>query len=549
MTRRKRRGSLSKKRRMEELIKCGADVVYFLRNFAKIVTLEGGTVDFNLFEFQEELLDMFQKKDRIVILKARQMGISTVTAGYVTWKIIFESNQNVVIVATDRETAKELMDKVKKILNELPEWMRDTLNLTKLITNNDREIKLKNESKVIAAAKGEDAVRSKAINLLVIDEAAFISNSDKVWTAAQPTLSTGGDCIVLSTPNGVGGWFYDTYEGALLDSEHPEGNDFIPYELLWDKHPKRDEEWFRKTMKSLNNDKKKFAQEYGCSFEASGDTVASGEAIKKYKEEFITPPKYKRGYENNFWVWKDYDIRREYIMVADIARGDGDDFSTFWLIDLKNYEQVGGFKGQLETSLFSDTLMSVGYEYGECPIVVENNGVGHAVVQDLRRENYPNIWYSEKGTNRKVEPWKAEVRKGNRKEIVSGVVAGVSANAKTKPLWVDKFQQYVNNFKINIKDRRAIEEMQTYIWLNRKATAQKGKNDDFMSALGILAWILDENYKVMQNSTDAYINMIKGIKRSETKFSIGTPGMKKYNKDLDINGNKKKMPFLGVYRG
>ena len=540
----RKRSAYNNKRRQEELIRCGSDVVYFLKNYAKIVTLSGGTVDFDLFPFQEELLDIFQRKNRTVILKARQMGISTVTAGYVTWKIIFEANQSVVIVATDRETARELMDKVKKILLELPDWLKDVLDIRKWVKNNDREIVLRNESKIVAAAKGVDAVRGKAINLLVIDEAAFIANSDKVWTTAQPTLSTGGDCIVLSTPNGVGGWFYDTYQGAALGPQHPDGNNFEPYELLWDKHPDRDESWYDETMKSLNNDTKKFAQEFGCSFEASGDTVIAGEIIKSIKNETVIPPMAKRGFDGNFWVWKDYDVRKDYLIVADVARGDGEDYSAAWVVDLSNFEHVASYKGQVTTDGFADFLEQIGYEYGECPLVVENTGIGYAVIQDLRKKEYPNLWYTEKGSHKRVEAWKAERKVNGRNEVKSGIVAGITASVKTRPIFVDKLIQFLNGKKITIRDMRAIEELQTYIWLRGKPSAQKGKNDDLVSSLSILCWILDENFKVNESSVDTYIGMLKGIKKSQPAKTVRT------QRQLEDTGSKKRnFSYLGIYKG
>jgi phage FluMu gp28-like protein len=147
-------------------------------------------------------------------------------------------------------------------MKHLPDWMK----IAKIVTDNKTSFELSNGSQIKAGTTSGDAGRSEALSLLVIDEAAHVEGLDELWTGLYPTLSTGGRCIALSTPNGVGNWFHKTYVDA--DAEE---NDFHPILLPWDVHPERDEEWFRKETKNMS--RRQIAQELECNFNTSGDTV------------------------------------------------------------------------------------------------------------------------------------------------------------------------------------------------------------------------------------------------------------------------------------
>ncbi len=179
----------------KELIRCGSDPKHFIRNYCKIATEKGGIVDFKLYPFQEDLLDSFRDNKDNIILKARQLGISTVTSAYVAWLGIFRKARNIVIVATKEKTAINLLRKVKLIFDHLPPWISQMASVTK---NNTTTLELSNRSKIEAAPLTEDVGRSESLSLLVIDEAASIPKMDEVWTSLKPTISTGGKIVALS---------------------------------------------------------------------------------------------------------------------------------------------------------------------------------------------------------------------------------------------------------------------------------------------------------------------------------------------------------------
>lgn len=202
-------GKQISKQHVEEIIKCGKDPAYFLRTYGKIVTLEDGLVPFELFDFQEKCLKQFQKHRFNIVLKSRQLGLTTVSAGYAVWVALFQRNKSVLCIATKLSTATGFIKKVKEFWKNLPPWLRFVE-----IEETKQEVRFMNGSTIEAIPTSDDAGRGKSINLLIVDEAAFIRNFDSVWTAIQPTLGTGGNAIVLSTPNGAGNMYYDLWVGA-----------------------------------------------------------------------------------------------------------------------------------------------------------------------------------------------------------------------------------------------------------------------------------------------------------------------------------------------
>ena len=143
------------------------------------------------------------KHDYNIVLKARQLGLSTLTAGYSLWMMLFHEDKNILVIATKQEVAKNLVTKVRVMHKELPKWLKQGC-----AEDNKLSLRYNNGSQIKAISSTGEAGRSEALSLLIIDEAAFIKNIDEIWTAAQSTLSTGGKCIALSTPNGMGCLLY-----------------------------------------------------------------------------------------------------------------------------------------------------------------------------------------------------------------------------------------------------------------------------------------------------------------------------------------------------
>ena len=275
-------------------------------------------------------------------------------------------------MATKFGTAANLVKKVKAIVKNLPEWMQ----IAKIDIDNRTSFELSNGSQIKASTTSGDAGRSEALSLLVIDEAAHVEGLEDLWTGLYPTLSTGGRCIALSTPNGVGNWFHQTY----VDAEN-EVNNFYPTILPWDVHPDRDEDWFDK--ETTNMSRRQIAQEYECNFNMSGETVIDPEDMERLKK-IIKEPAYRVGFDRNLWLWEKYDQNSTYLLVADVSRGDDKDNSVFHILKLDTMEIIGEYQSKITPDMFADLINNTGREFGDCMVVVENNSVGFAVLEKLR---------------------------------------------------------------------------------------------------------------------------------------------------------------------
>jgi len=188
---------LTKKETVKEIVKCGKDPAYFINNYARISHPLKGLIPFKTYPFQDDLLIDFNDYRFNVILKARQLGISTITAAYIVWLLLFYRDKNVLVIATKFQTAANLVKKVKSIMLNVPPWLK----IAEIKIDNRTSFVLTNGSEVKASTSSGDAGRSEALSLLVIDEAAHVENLDDLWTGLYPTLSTGGRCIALCPIN------------------------------------------------------------------------------------------------------------------------------------------------------------------------------------------------------------------------------------------------------------------------------------------------------------------------------------------------------------
>ena len=498
---------LTKEKIVKEVVKSGKKPVYFINTYCKIPHPGKGLIPFKTFDFQADLVDDLALHRFIVVLKARQLGISTITAAYVAWLVLFHRDKNVLIVATKLQTAANLVKKVKTILKNLPPWLK----IADFNVDNKNSIELTNGSQVKASSTSGDAGRSEALSLLVIDEAAHIDGLDELWTGLYPTISTGGRCIAISTPNGVGDWFHETYVGAESGE-----NEFKTINLPWDVHPDRDEEWFKTETKNMS--RRQIAQEYECNFNTSGDTVIHPDDIMRIKEK-LAEPKYRVGFDRNTWIWEEAQEGHSYLLVADVARGDGADSSTFHVFKLQTMEIVAEYKGKPTSDLFSEILYTTGLEYKEAMLVVENNNVGFHVLEKLLEKGYKNVYHSKKGSHEYVEQHAAL---GD-----SSVIPGFTTSLKTRPLIIAKFEEFIRNKVLTIYSKRLANELDTFIWKNGRPEAQRGYNDDLVMAAAIGCWVRDTAIVENQKDIEYKKAFLNSITTSRTNLDTRAPGQYK----------------------
>jgi hypothetical protein len=522
---------LSKQEIVKEIVKCGKDPQFFIDNYCRISHPLRGLIPFKTYDYQKDLLKDFNDYRFNIILKARQLGISTISAGYIVWFMLFHRDKNILVIATKFGTAANLVRKVKSIMKHLPDWIK----ISKIVTDNKTSFELSNGSQIKAGTTSGDAGRSEALSLLVIDEAAHVEGLSELWTGLYPTLSTGGRCIALSTPKGVGNWFHKTY----VDSETGE-NDFHPIKLSWEVHPERDQEWFAKETKNMS--RRQIAQELECNFNTSGETVIHPDDME-WLFENVREPLYKTGYDRNFWIWEKYVEGVGYLLVADVARGDGADFSVFHILRLDTMEIVAEYQGKPSLDLYSSILNEAGKEYGNCLLVVENNGIGISILEKLNSLEYPKLYYSIKSTHEYVEAYLAQSN--------DRAVMGFTTSTKTRPLIVAKLEEYIRNKLIKVNSSRIFHEFKTFIWYNGKPQAMRSYNDDLVMSLAIACWVRDTALEENQRDIEYKKAMLGGIMKSTQTFSTKIKGQIGYdNATVKQDEEAKKMKeFFWIYKG
>jgi len=442
-----------------------------------------GRILFALYPFQEKVLHLFRDNQFLITLKSRQLGISTLAAAYSLWLMLFHKDKNVLALATTQATARNLVSKTMFMYDQLPKWLK-----LPAVEKNKLSLRLKNGSKITAKSSNADAARSEAVSLLLIDEAAFIDNIEETFTAAQQTLATGGQCMALSTPNGIGNWFHQTWEKA----ESAE-NSFVPVRLPWTVHPERNQTWRDHQDRDLGP--RMAGQECDCDFLASGETVFEPEDMLFYEQTYQKDALERRGADGNLWIWEGVDYNKSYMVVADVARGDSTDYSAFHIFDIETCTQVGEYKGKISPKDFGNVLVGIASEYNDALLVCENANIGWATIEQIMEREYKNIYYSSTSNQETVESY---MNKYERDKLVPGFTMSM----KTRPLVVAKMIEYIRDKSVIIQSKRLLGEMRVFVWKNGKAQAQIRYNDDLLISCATALYVRDTALRMRQQGMD-----------------------------------------------
>lgn len=482
---------VQRKDQIDEIIKCGKNPVYFINKYCKIRHPVKGIIPFNTYPFQDDCIGAFEKHRMNIVLKARQLGLSTVTAAYATWLALFHKDKTILVIATKMSTASQFLKKVKVMLEYLPVWL-----VLPEVTVTGTEIKFDNGSTVVAIPTSADAGRSMALSLLICDEAAWIQKMEDIWTGLSPTISEGGNVILLSTPNGMvgtGGLFYRLYSQACTGL-----NEFNPICLPWNVHPEHDQAWF--TKETSNMSKKKIAQEYVCDFLTSGDTFLEPEEIEYLKFSILQPiekqsvvDKHGTGNDRSIWVWKRPELTKKYVISADVARGNAHDYSTFHAIDIETCEVCVEYMGKIPPEKFSDVLIEYGKKYNDALLVVELNSFGYTVNAAIRDAKYPHVFY-EKGKN---DPF--NFKPPDDGEVIT---PGFNTNGAVRLPMLTKLGELIRTKKLKIYSQRFYDQIQGFMWMGNKPQAAKDNFDDLVMSLAIGLWLVETSPVIDDNLAD-----------------------------------------------
>ncbi len=432
--------------------------LFYFANLSYITHPTRGKVLFELYDFQKMVLYNFLKHRFNIVLKPRQMGLTELIGLYTLWMSMYTPYYNIQIISLKERVAKKLLKRIKHIYDNLPAIVKVPIINGVKGRGTATELVFENNSTITSIPTTEDAGRSEAVSLLIIDEAAIIKNADTIWAAAFPTLSTGGRAIINSTPLGMGNWYHQTWVDGLSGS-----NGFNNIKLDWEMHPDRGPDWYQLMRNALGS--KRTAQEIDGSFLSSGDTVFDLVDIKDIEEFIMDNPPLRTEYEGRLLIFEEPVKGRQYFLGADVATGRAKDYSTFSIMD-KAGNEVAAFKGRVPTNRFAYIIAKIGGDFNNAIAAVEANDVGEAVVMVLQEIAYPKIYHTirfvkEKGQTKPKEE----------------VIPGWYTTSKTRPVIINGLEEAIREVTIIIKNPHFAVEAYTFIYDESNRPVAMGKGD------------------------------------------------------------------------
>ena len=477
---------------VQEYVKCAQDPIYFIEKYMKIISINKGLVNFTLYDYQKTMIKSMTNNRYSVIATARQAGKSTTTCGFILWYIIFHADKTVALLANKGDTAREILGRIQLAYQHLPKWLQQGV-----VEWNKGSFVLENNSRVVAAATSSDAIRGYSINLLFIDEAAFIDTWDEFFTSVYPTISSGDESkiVLVSTPNGLN-HFHKIWSDANQGK-----NQYNPTQVMWYDVPGRDEKWKEDTIAAMSGDVEKFNQEYCVEFLGSSGTLIAGYKLKQLAS--IHPIVEKEGLKQYKEARKD----RTYTCLVDTSRGKGLDYSAFQIIDVTEmpYEQVCVFRdNNITPTDYCTVIHRITKIYNDAAVLVEINDIGGQVADLLYYEfDMDNLLITQN-----------DGRAGKR--ISSGFGGGaydrgVRTTKTVKSVGCSIMKLLIEQDQLILHDHETIYELSTFSRRGKSYEAEPGKHDDLVMCLVLFSWLSDQKY--FRELTD--INTLKKIRDRE----------------------------------
>lgn len=515
---------------VNEYMKCKSSFKYFCPNYVEI-EVPGGDILLKPYKRQEELIDSLLLNKYLLVLKSRQIGISTIIKAFCVWLAVFHDNCVIGIISKDGKEATDFARDIRGMIEKLPGWMTPSFN-----KYTEQSFILNNGSKVFAATVNpmapDKTLRGKAITFLVIDEAAFIKNLDVAWTSLVPALATSQQharktgmpygTIVLSTPNktvGTGAWFYQRYsQAASKDSS----SIFKSFVIHWKQIPElaNDPLWYSTQCALFDHDTRKIEQELELKFLPTSGSFFDEKTCTVLQDLPQDPIETFKLFNGELWKYSNPVPGKFYITGVDIASEYGQDNSTIVVIDYETMEQVLDYQGKLPVTDFCKVVDYVSLQYPGT-LVVENNSYGNQVVEHLRFGPNSFMLYKEK--------------RGDK------LIPGLSTNAKTRPLMIDALYSAVTQFPNIIKSKRlALELIGLISKPNGKVEGDDGCRDDLALALAFIMYVrkydppMTLNYN-SQSNTD--LNDV-------INFNTGNSHVSRFADDLNDNMNENNAKIM-----
>ena len=477
------------KEQVEEYIKCAKDPIYFVKNYMKIIHVDKGLIPFDLYEYQEEMINKFNDERFVITKMPRQSGKSTAVISFILHYILFNESKNVALLANKAELARELLDRLKKAYENLPLWLQQGIT-----TWNKGSIELENGSKILATSTTGSAARGQSFSLVFLDEFAFVQHNiaNDFFKSVYPTISSGQETkmIIVSTPKGMN-HFYKMW----VEAEEQRSN-FKTLAVDWWETPGRDSDW--KIQQVANTSEEDFNQEFACEFLGSTNTLVNVNILRNLA--FINPTFQKNGFDQYGEINPDH----QYVVTVDTARGVGLDNSAFVVVDITTvpYRVVAKFKDSLISPLlYPELIYNVATNYNEAFVLVEINDIGEQIANILANDlEYENIFVTNV--------------KGRAGQVIGGGFSsnrqlGVRTTKQVKRIGCSTLKDLIENNKIIIEDFDIIEEMSNFINKKDSYQADEGYHDDLVMCLVLFSWLIRQPYFKDLTNSDIRERIIK----------------------------------------
>jgi hypothetical protein len=459
---------------VEEYKKCMESPLYFIKNYVQIVNVDRGLVPFDMWDFQEDMINHFHDERFVICKMPRQTGKSTTIISYLLHFVLFNPEVNVAILANKGAVARELLSRLQLAYEHLPKFLQQGVTVW-----NKGNIELENGSKILASATSGSAVRGSSFNIIFLDEFAHVPNTiaESFFTSVYPTISSGETTkvFIVSTPLGMN-LFYKMW----IDAEEKRNN-YVPIEVHYTQVPGRDEKWRQETIK--NTSEVQFNQEFLCEFLGSTHTLIDA---SKLRSMVFKKPVFSK---NNIDVYEEPIKKATYCMIVDTAQGKGQDFSAFSVFDVSQipYRQVAKYRdNNISPMLYPNIIYQVGMKYNTAFILLEINDMGAQVAETLHYDlEYENVMITS--------------MKGRAGQQIGGgfsknIQLGIRTSKQLKRIGCATLKEMIETDKLIVPDFETIAELTTFASKHNSFEAEEGTHDDLAMTLVIFAWLVQQRY-------------------------------------------------------
>ena len=512
------------KKQVTEFLKCAQDPVYFAMKYMKIINLDEGLVPFQMYDFQEKLVNNFHNNRFNICKMPRQSGKSTTVVSYLLHYAIFNDSVTIGILANKAQTARDLLGRLQIAYENLPKWMQQGI-----IAWNKGSMELENKSKIIAASTSASAVRGMSFNIIFLDEFAFVANhlADDFFSSVYPTISSGKSTkvIIVSTPRGMN-HFYRLWHDAELGR-----NEYVTTDVHWSEVPGRDEAWKEQTIK--NTSEAQFRVEFECEFLGSVDTLISPAKLKTmvYDEPINRG---KRGGE----IYENPVDKHNYSITVDVARGVEKDYSAFIVFDTTEfpYRVVAKYRNNtIKPMLFPNVILDFAKAYNNAYVLCEVNDIGDQIASILFYDmEYENVLMT--------------AVRGRAGQVLgqgfsgSKVQLGVKMSKTVKKIGSLNLKTLIETDKLIVKDYNIIAELTTFIEKSNSFEAEEGCNDDLAMCLVIFSWLVMQDYFKEMTDDDirkrVYDDQRDQIEADMAPFGFISDGVNEETSFVDTAGDR-----------